>query len=862
MRSIDDLYQRVRDYEMVLTREAPLADALNSRIDCPRLEKLAYTPRGLAYRDDMADETLDRRELFLRIVRETDCSWKKSLYCLENILDCWQETGKLETITEYPEFHIDGMDSVLKVIEETPSVFRDMQEYEWEKTNEVAVIGEYQFKALDRRVLPDEYDSIDFEESGGDVSLPPFSIFPSSTRLVHTLAEQITPENASRIALMMVPSSPYQHMVTSMLKAREIPVMGQQTLTETQIFRTLYQLLRCSVGTSRLRLQDLQPILSETGARPSIKHNEKYLDSVNAPALRPVNDLVNKIPGMKFTEVVDSFTQHLSQPDQHQQALSQFRSVLGSNGLAHARVTPNNLANLQLYLNHFDVPVESKTRCGVLVANPTSQAFVDRELVFYLGMDADWTRNVPEKPWINREAHRSRNLKDFQILLQNGQKRYFMVQEQRANEHVTPCFYFHLFFEDDFESFSDHDPHEYFSGDSRPSFRRGKTFTIDSPDRELLPYKTLSQSTLNRLTRSPREWLVNRLVTTTENHYMTRGNLFHDYAECYVNAPEKVQDNETDILDWMVDRMGEFLDEWQRPEVETEFRIGTEAIRNFVDSKPRNQEDIQGFSPAQSKNSLADQFKIPIDSRRTEAWFENPRLGCHGKVDWVSARDRLVDYKSGSRQTAASVIKSSNLDLLEDDRDPDFQALLYLSHLRTVYPDRPLSFVFFYFLEDLDDRVQGKPGSSSEIVRVHYYPETFEDHLLSDTFVEWICEYKTYRTFLDTISRQSFRDFFARHSIPVEYEKQALLKTEFASRWRSFVADREGAQRDADRFLKKIVHYRKTHFFREDLDQFDEFLVDQREQLNRYRQESFPLYGYQGEIDLSRLNRRDLILPV
>jgi len=128
--------------------------------------------------------------------------------------------------------------------------------------------------------------------------------------------------------------------------------------------------------------------------------------------------------------------------------------------------------------------------------------------------------------------------------------------------------------------------------------------------------------------------------------------------------------------------------------------------------------------------------------------------------------------------------------------------------------------------------------------------------------MNWICSYKTYKKFLDSISRESFREFFAGDSVPEVYDKQALLDSRFADRWRVFVTDRGAGERKADKFLKKIVSYRRKHYFREDLDQFDQFLADQLDRLNRFREDSFPLYGYQGEIDLSRLNRRDLILPV
>lgn len=97
-RPIDDLYEKVADYDLVLTTDAPLSLALNSRLDRAHLGRFAATPRMLASGEFRPS---DEQNLFLTLIRETDLSWKHAAYLLENILGCWEETGDLHAILEY-----------------------------------------------------------------------------------------------------------------------------------------------------------------------------------------------------------------------------------------------------------------------------------------------------------------------------------------------------------------------------------------------------------------------------------------------------------------------------------------------------------------------------------------------------------------------------------------------------------------------------------------------------------------------------------------------------------------------------------------------------------------------------------------
>lgn len=73
VRPIDDVYDEVRDHDLVLVLDAPLASALNRRLDRPHRDTFATTPRRLAAG---RREQVEDRIAFLELCEQTDLDWK------------------------------------------------------------------------------------------------------------------------------------------------------------------------------------------------------------------------------------------------------------------------------------------------------------------------------------------------------------------------------------------------------------------------------------------------------------------------------------------------------------------------------------------------------------------------------------------------------------------------------------------------------------------------------------------------------------------------------------------------------------------------------------------------------------------
>ena len=72
---IDRLYEEVAEYDLVIVPDAPLASALNRRLEHPHFGPFAITPRRLAAR---RRETAEDRLAFLEVISQTDFSWKQA----------------------------------------------------------------------------------------------------------------------------------------------------------------------------------------------------------------------------------------------------------------------------------------------------------------------------------------------------------------------------------------------------------------------------------------------------------------------------------------------------------------------------------------------------------------------------------------------------------------------------------------------------------------------------------------------------------------------------------------------------------------------------------------------------------------
>ena len=849
--SIEEIYERVKEYDLVLTIDAPLADGLNSRIDKPRLGTFATTPKRLAFEN--WPDLMDKRQLFYHIAKNTDLNWKLTSYLLDNVLDCWKTTGELEKVLEYREFKTEEMKKVIKILRETRNVFREMDEYSWIEKKKVAIIAPYQFDGLDKKVLPEKYDSIDVF-GDGERKLPGFSVFNSETGIVRAIARNISRENANDMAIVIDSESRYQYLIESLLESEGIPFMSKKMVRDDASVREFLSLCRVSLSDN-VHVSDVRPFFHLVDTNVSMKYDNQFLERLEIEELKNVKKLLDDVSDLTFAMFVKKYEEMSSKK------LGEFEKLLDNIDFSDKHINEKNIDMLEYYLDSFEVSIEKEGGGGVLFVSPKGVAYIDRPVVFYIGMDSSWTAVVSDRPWNERKKEDDKNLKNFRILLQNGTG-YYLVQDKLMSKKIVPCFYFNEITTEKFDTFSDF-RHERFS----PSENLGKNGFLRKPSGlETEEIKTLSQSSLNTLVKCPRDYFFSRLVSSVDMHFFKRGNLFHDFAEFCVNYPDFTEKNVDKCLDFMIENMRSYVDDIKIKVIETEFRIGINNVISYIrENKPESFEAKGYTKEMESENVFSEKFGKPILTKITETWFENNGLGTKGKVDLILSCTHLLDYKTGKRKSASNLIKNSNVTLFGDD--PNFQAILYLLHKRAMNPNEKLEFTFFHVLDNVKDVMNGEESIDNNFVTLTYYPENFSEKIMDRETFDFLCNSDVRRKLLDNIGYENYKDILNKINISEEscFDKNEILKfsEEMICLCEGFLEIGRGkdiTEKQLDNacksILKQLVNFRIMNYFREDLDEFEKFLKKEISKLNEYMKSRFPV----GDIDRDKIKNKDLVL--
>ncbi|WP_199723096.1 PD-(D/E)XK nuclease family protein [Halobellus sp. Atlit-38R] len=851
-KSIDSLYEECKEFDLVLVPDAPMASALNRRLDHPHFGAFAITPRRLAAR---RREEAEDRLAFLEVIKATDLDWKEASYAVGNILQCWEYQGTAEAVLDYGQFATDPTHTAVDCIAEMDTTSKRLTEYTIDADTSVAVIGLKQLTELERSILPPTYETIDpFSEDPFDQ--PPFRILDSPAAIVDAVLDTVTHENADDVAVVLDAASQYSPLIESALDAVDIPYYGGPGFSDDTRHRAFLQLLRSARAGRDTRVGDVRPLLSQPGMPIDIEHDEKRLVDLDHSGIEWFHEFREEVRSCTFADATDAFEAVIGAD------VDAFRDELSTLGLLDDPVTEPAVDRLEFYLQSYDVPIDRENE-GVLLADAKSAGHVDRTVVFYLGLDEGWTHSSPRRPWVDNDQEFERNIRQFQRLLQNGVEQYYLVQDTAGGTPVTPCLYFEELFDAEFDRFSDLDSLRH-SRTSRPTQDGFEKEPLDVSPEDV---SALSQSSLNTYVNSPRDYFFSRLLDNPDKDHFREGNLFHDFAEFYVSHPSVVTpETLEEVATLILDEVDPFLRGVDREVRRTKYRVGLQTIAEYLDTNPPQGDELATPDSGRSENFFAEYYDRPIESSHTERWFENTGLGLKGKIDLVHSPTRLLDYKSGSKKSAYSVVKHSATDPPSDK--PNFQALLYLAHQRTEHPDEELQFTFFHFLETLDDVVRGEGALEDCLTTVTYYPVTYEEYIASPAVFTELQEDAANdcnKTFSKS-SYEVYRSVLDGQEFPDTRDSDELIESEFAgaltARLIADVGDYKYVKNGCKQALRHLLRIRNQNYFTGDVDAFEQFVQDRLAELNTRRagDERFPVQGLSGDPNYRYVDNRDCIL--
>jgi hypothetical protein len=852
---LSTLYEEVADYDLVVVPDAPLASALNRHLDRPHLGEFATTPRRIAAgRRERAEE----RTVFLELLHETNLTWKQAAFLGEELIHCWEYTADPTAMLDYEQFATHEAEQAVDHVRDLDITSRYLTEFTVDASTDLAVIGEAQLTTLERSILPAEYDSIDrFDEGAFD--RPPFRVFDTAADIVDVVLDAATEYDPEDIAVVLDAGSEFSTLVESGLDAADIPFYGGSGFLDDTDHRTFLRLLRAAFRGRDVCVKDVRPILDHLGQDVAVTHDEKRLHKLQTTEADWLVEWCSDVGAGErtFGEALGLYEAQL------EASLETFRTELETLGLVDRPVTESRVDGLEFYLQSYEVPVGRENE-GVLLADAKSATHVGRPLVFYLGLDDGWTRSLPQRPWVDRDREFERHLRQFQLLVQNGTAQHYLVRDTLGGSAVTPCLYFEELVDEPFEQFSDLDADRFTV--ERAATERA--FDVEPTDVESTAVSTISQSSLGTYVNSPRDYFFSRLVDRPDKDYFREGSLFHDFAELYVHDPTAVTETDLDeFVDVMAEELAPFTRDVDTAVERTRYRAGLQNIIAFLDEHaPAAGELVISDTDRREPNRFAEHVDCTLGAECTERWFENDALGLKGKIDLVQSPSRLVDYKSGSKTSATTVVTNSTVDDLSDT--PEYQAILYLAHQRAQHPGEQLDFVFVHFLENLADIVRETADLGDTLTTVSYYPTPFAEHVAQESVFEWLREdgsgdcRKTFgKTEYDT-----YRAAFDAAEFPDTRDSDTLIDSAWGealtSEMRAAVGDYKYVTNGCEQAMRSLCRLRSRNYFEEDLDRFEAFAADRIDELNRRRagEERFPIADLLDEPNYRRVDNRDLLL--
>ncbi|MFC6616098.1 PD-(D/E)XK nuclease family protein [Halopenitus salinus] len=851
-KSPSKLYDDVAEYDLVITPDGPLASALNRHLDRPHLGPFAIPPRRLAA--GRRQESEDRLA-FLGMIGNEDISWKRCAYAVGNILQCWEHHGSHDAIFEYDAYVDDATERAVERIAELETASMKLTTETIDPDLDVVVVEPEMLTQLERAYLPAGYDTVDLF-TNATFDLPPFRIHDSPTAIVETVVDAVSEANAENVGIVLDQESEYSPLIESALEAADIPFFGGPGFTDRSDHRLFLHLLRTAHRGTDTRVSEIRSLLTAFDCDVDDRDADKRLHELDDGELSWLIDYSHDIQEYTFANALSEFERRFGD------TLDAFREELKTLEIADEFVTESRVDELSFYLQTYEVPVDRENE-GVLLADAKSASYVGREVVFYLGLDDRWTHSAPRRPWVDQDAQFTRNLKSFQLLLQSGNQQHYLVQDATGGSPVTPCLYFEELLEADYDRFSDLPATSH---QNRPPAQAGDGFGKEPVNVSPEPVETISQSSLNTYVNSPRDYYFSRVVDGPEKAYLTEGSLLHDFAEFYVNHPDVVDEETlTEIVDLMLDKVRPLVRSVDERTRRTKYRASLETIVSYLDTNPPT--DGAFLTPSSGgDNTIATHFGRDVDSPVTERRFTDEELSINGMIDLVESPTALLDYKSGSENSATSIVKNAALAAPTDK--PDFQALFYLTYWRSQTPDERLSFTFFYVTELVDDVIAGDADLDDALTTVTYYPESPTAHVQRAEFFEYLREEGAQKCqkILSKIDYQTYAALFDAAPLVETTDSDELIESEFGetmiSRLESEIGEFQYVKTGSKQVMRKIAGLQEEAFFKSDLDAFEEFVDERLTELNRRRvgDEEFPIEGLAGEPNYRRVDNRDLLL--
>ena len=701
--SIDALYEEIknRGCDLVVCNDAPLATALNNRVDTARLGIFAITPRQLAAKlaiECMGEPIINDVVLAKRVADDTGYSLKYVHGEITNFKAAARYTAEPRMGRKSRRIWnaYNGYNTIEKMMRRLGDEKTTLSEfYDGKKT---AVVGLDLFDNLDKYMLPPDGDFEDVEIfTGGTYEVPEFRSL-GNDRLIADCAADIArrcgPDN---VAIVMDVGGPIADAIKSSLYRIGLPFINSLSVKDLGNIRNYLEFLHLALTYRTITVREVRELLRAYGGEIPSRY-DKYNFSrfcetesiTKSERIVRISEAMRDVGEMKFHEMAmfvpsgqrSSIIMLLDQMDCIE------KNVTGDivDDLFYA---VNNIVALQ---HNEQIPAEEKS--GVLLVDCKNSVFIDRPVVVYTGMCSEWEISLNNLDYIDPKKKPDidmMNMFRFVSLIQQGTARFYFVNANKGGKKAVPCRYFDAALRPAQYSWEeDEDPSEPIEGFEQLGRVVEGPWRIDKKDRrgyrgdeEIDRADTVlsfSNSSYMKFMECPRRYLFSQLSGSPETDKTHTGNMIHAFAEFRTAYPELVEQNG---LDYYVDEIvrqcamltSPDAEPIERSRIATEMKVVDEFIgRTGVTPSLRDDPDTDNY--------LVKMHGLTQTSENTEIKLVSREAEMNGKIDlfWDGV---IYDFKTGHFKDIKDLTKEMDISDLRNgkvvrDHHKSCQPVFYL----------------------------------------------------------------------------------------------------------------------------------------------------------------------------------------
>ncbi len=720
LKTIDEIYEEVKDYDLVITNDISLESALNARIDTPRIGPLAMTPMHIAQLlspSRLKETPLKDIELVAMLHEITNLELRYIYSEIKNI-------RKIHKYTEYVRDHLVSNRSreIYDDFVATPTLDKVMTNFDPDKHDffvgkKVAVIQPEFFNNLDRQFNLPSADPIDIFKTG-KYEIPTIYECGNDRQLAENAVSLIGSENPEDFAIVLNSSSPIADAVRSALYRRNLPFVNKMSVRDLATIRDFLSFLTLSFSYDTVRIKHVKELFAAYNGFFNAGIEEFLLCRQSDEALRNraviLKNLMRDVcyNGLTFGQVRDVFCMEKTR--------LHVTVLLRDLRLEDKVVTPTELANLKYAVENLaDLTNIEQTpeneRSGVLIADCTNSVFIDRPVIIYLGMEQDWNITVVGKRYLDAELESELNSEKLEALLQQGQRRIYMVNSSKKGKKPRPTLRFDLIFRkscDTFDKICDNIVVGRWASSTAPVMPVKGSCTVD-PGKEF--NEAFSKSSFNNYFFCPRKFMFGRLLRDSENDSIMLGNLIHNFAEFYACHPEMVRELG---LDKFVDIAAEKYSGLSSPLMESldreKIELGLRSIMMFLDSIRAAGIPLDFKGQKRHPNMLFEEFGAEGYGTACETNYDSQKHAVHGEFD-LFWNGTISDYKTGRPKDAKTI--ASAMDLSGTSEWPEFQPLIYLGIATEIFGEECTGEFRQFYVFDNDTAICSGEAPISDNIR-------------------------------------------------------------------------------------------------------------------------------------------------